>query len=163
MYRINPETGEVLVPHLFEDGTYGAADPKFGKTRHHITNRVIAANIDVLREYFREGWPIWMSIRGTRDRRLISNGITNAYPPSAGPTSYKVPQAEFAATQPRVRIVEQNPKSLVHVVPAAAPVTVGVTEYLRILASMTPVEVAAEIDNPLRLLMGTCFHKVEAH
>src|SRR5271168_3688909 len=80
MYRINPETGEVLVPHLFEDGTYGAANPKFGKTRHHITNRVIAANIDVLREYFPEGWPIWMSIRGTRDRRLISNGITNADP-----------------------------------------------------------------------------------
>ena len=30
MYRINPKTGEILAPHLFEDGTCGAADPNLG-------------------------------------------------------------------------------------------------------------------------------------
>ena len=159
MYRINPETGEVLVPHVFEDDAYGAADPDLGKKRHHIANRVVAASIEELKEYLRKGWPVWMSIRGTRDRRLISKGIIDADPPQAEPAPCVVPHAKIVAARPLARMVERKPVQFVRVAPEAEPVAGTVTEYLQIVASMSQAEVAAEIDNPRRLLMGTHVHK----
>jgi hypothetical protein len=156
VYRINPETGEVFVPHVFEDDAYGAADPDLGKRRHHIANRVVAASIEELKEYLRKGWPVWMSIRGTRNRRLISKGIIDADPPQAEPAPYVVPQARMVAARPLARMVERKPIQFVPVAPATAG---RVTEYLQIIASMSQAEVAAETDNPRRLLMGTYVHR----
>jgi hypothetical protein len=157
VHRINPETGEVLVPHVFDDNAYGAADPSLGKKRHHIANRVVAASIEELKEYLRKGWPVWMSIRGTRDRRLISKGIIDTDPPQA--ERDLVPQAKIVTAQPLARMVERKPVQSVPVAPARGPVAGRVTEYLQIVASMSQAEIAAETDNPRRLLMGTHVHK----
>lgn len=160
MYRINPETGEILVPHVFDDGTYGAADPKLGKRRHHIANRVVAESIEELKEYLREGWPVWMSIRGTRDRRLISKGIIDADPPQSESASYVAPQAKIVTAQPLARAAV---KELVQLVPIARSAGTigpgGVTECLQIIASMSEAEIAAETDSPRRLLMASHVHK----
>ncbi|MGJ0452352.1 MAG: hypothetical protein ACR65T_03840 [Methylocystis sp.] len=159
MHRINPETGEVLVPHVFDDGTYGAADPKLGKRRHHIANRVVAESIEELKEYLRKGWPVWMSIRGTKDRRLISKGIIDADPPQSESAPCVAPQAEIIAAQSIPRVPAQGHMQFVPIVRSAGAVTREVTECLQIIASMSEAEVSAEIDDPRRLLMATHVHK----
>ncbi len=159
MHRINPETGEVLVPHVFDDGTYGAADPKLGKRRHHIANRVIVESIEELKEYLRKGWPVWMSIRGTRDRRLISKGIIDADPPQSESTPYVAPQANIVTAQSVPRTAAKELVRLVPIVRSAGAIAGGVAECLQIIASMAEAEVAAETDSPRRLLMATHVHK----
>jgi hypothetical protein len=159
VYRINPETGEVLFPHVFEDGTYGAADPDLGKQRHHIANRVVAASIEELKEYRRRGWPVWMSIRGTRDRRLISKGIVDSDPPQDEPAPRDDQEAKSFAAQPLAQMTERQPSEFLPIVLATNPVAGGVTEYLRIIAAMSDAEVAAETDNPRRLLIETHVYK----
>ena len=159
MYRINTATGKVLVPHVFEDGTYGVADPDLGKQRHHIANRVIAASIEELKEYLRRGWPVWMSIRGTRARRLISKGIVDSDPPQEGPAARYDQQVKFFVTQPLAQMIERKPLEFAPMAPATKPVADGVTEYLQIIAAMSEAEVVAETDHPRRLLMGTHVYK----
>jgi hypothetical protein len=159
VYRTNPETGEVLIPHLFEDGTYGAADPTLGKQRHHIANRVVAPSIQELKEYFRRGWPVWMSTRGTRDRRLISKGIVDSDPPQGGRAPRDSQQAESLAAQPLVQITEGQTLSVLPMALATNPGAGGMIEYLRIVAAMSEAEVAAEADCPRRLLIGTHMYK----
>ncbi|MGA8900777.1 MAG: hypothetical protein WB528_14965, partial [Bradyrhizobium sp.] len=163
MYRINPETGEVLVPHLFEDGAYGAADPSLGNRRHHIANRVVARSIEELKGFLSKGWPIWMSIRGTRDRRLISKGIIDADPPRDRSVPFVNPEVKVVAARGVAGTVENRSIVPPHapVARAIEPVASSASEYLRIIASLSPAEVAAETDNPRRLRMGTHIHKLK--
>jgi len=155
MYRILPETGEILVPHVFEDGRFGVADPANGKKRHHIGLKVPVDTIEELREYLRRGWPIWMSIRGTRDRRLISNGIVDAPPPD-GPAA-PVPRDDApAARAPRARAAaapapEETPAFLA---PEAEAGELA-RKYLPVIASMTEAEAERECASPSRLLMSS--------
>lgn len=163
MYRIHPDTGEILVPHLFEDDTYGAADPNLGNRRHHIANRVVARSIEELRGFFLKGWPIWMSIRGTRDRRLISKGIIDGDPPRTKPVPSvdRVPKAvtgSLVAGTIEKKVVASAAAPIARTIEPAAKST---TEYLRTIASMSPTEVAAEIDSPLMLLMDTHLYKLK--
>lgn len=149
MYRIHPGTGEVLVPHVFEDGLFGAADPANGRERHHIANRVAVEGVDGLRECLRKGWPVWMSIRGTRDRRLVSKGIVDGNPPEGhvahvpAPAARprRVPQAGLPAAEP----------------PPASPVEAGkdAKGFLRLIASMSDGEAAEELARPRRLLVAS--------
>jgi len=155
MYRIHSDSGEILVPHRFEDGMYGAADPAHGNKRHHMTNRVPVPDLKTLREYHLRGWPIWMSIRGTRDRRLISRGIIDAEPPAGnGP--------EGPLDRPDVRPAEiiQPTAPL----PAASASDPGISSetrnvdtaaYLELLKEMSEQEIKAECDNPARLLLAS--------
>ncbi len=163
VYRIHPDTGEILVPHLFEDGSYGAADPNLGDRRHHIANRVVAGSIEELRGFFLKGWPIWMSIRGTRDRRLISKGIIDADPPHAKPAPSVDPVPKTVTGSRAVGTVEKKivASAAVPAARAIEPVTRSTAEYLRIIASMPPTEVAAEIENPRMLLMDTHVYKLK--
>lgn len=162
MYRINPDTGEILIPHLFEDGTYGAADPNLGNRRHHIANRVVAGSIEELREFFHKGWPIWMSLIGTRDRRLISKGIINADPPQTKPVRSFDPVPKIVTGSRLSGMVEKKSISSAPVPGARGigPVASDAAEYLRTIASMSSTEIAAEIDNPRMLLMDTHVHKL---
>lgn len=135
------------MPHLFEDGLYGAADPANGKQRHHIGKRVPVADIEGLRECLRMGWPIWMSIRGTRDRRLVSKGVVDAEAPD-GPAVVVPAPRRAAVPAARVEAAVSLPES-------ALPVGRDASGFLAEIARMTEREAIEEIAHPRRLLMAS--------
>lgn len=111
MHRIHPQTGETLVPYRFPDGTFGAADPALGNKKHHSANRISVESETRLRDLMLQGYPIWMAIQGTRDRRLISKGIVDAPPPLEGGEHQKVAEEVTASgfpTPPKTA-VERTP------------------------------------------------------
>ena len=101
-----------------------------------------------------------MSIRGTRDRRLISKGIIDSEPAQAVQFPPVGPKAKIVTRQPVVEVGEG--KAAVSVAPpitrAVEATACSATEYLRIIHSMSPAEIAAEGSNPDRLLILLC-HK----
>lgn len=154
MYRIHPDTGEILVPHVFDDGSFGAADPANGSKRHHIANRVPVNGVEGLRECVRKGWPIWMSIRGTRDRRLVSKGIVDAAAPGE-PAAAPAPRP----ARPARAVQEPVPAPPAHTFPAS-PVEAGTEakEFLSIIAALSDREIDQELERPRRLLVATHRH-----
>ncbi|MHB9469164.1 uracil-DNA glycosylase family protein [Mesorhizobium sp. W050] len=164
MYRIKADTGEILVPHRFADTTYGAADPALGRERHHIANRVKATTLDELRTYLRRGWPIWMEIRGTRDRRLISADIVDAEPPALGdavpaePVSRQISIERVVKPAPAQKVPWQNAPIASHTERTLAS-SGNDKDYIRLVREISLAELAGEIENPRTLLMGSHVYK----
>lgn len=172
MYRIHPDTGEVLVPYMFADGTYGAADPALGSKRHHVSSRIVAEDIAGLRKLFLKGFPIWMSVRGTRDRRLISKGIVDAEPPLEAQAISVVPtfvpagrSVEVLAVSPPCVTFSKPENPLVStradVLPIMGQPNEIAAHYLQIIETMSPADVEREIEAPRKLLIGAHVHRTK--
>lgn len=68
MKRINPETGEIFLPHRFRDGNFRVADPAKGNVKHHARNQIAVATAAEVKEMLKDGFLLRM--RGADSGRI---------------------------------------------------------------------------------------------
>lgn len=116
MKRYHPETGELFLPHRYEDGRYRVADPKLGTAKHHAKNQIPVSSEGALQDYVRHGYHVRMRGADSGQVNLIrpEEVVFGAAPPvSSSPVVEQPGEAPTSRTRPEAisaRTARQLPR-----------------------------------------------------
>lgn len=121
MKRHHPVTGEVFVPHLYDDGRYRVADPSLRAVKHHSKNQISVSSLSDLVSYVQRGFHVRM--------RGVDSGQVNLIRPGEIelPAAPSIPEALPNAGIPRMPVASQA-----LVVPTEAPAVGFLPDHGRI-------------------------------
>ena len=71
MKRYHSQTGELFLPHQYEDGLYRVADPAHGRVKHHSKHQIAVASMSELIGYVQRGFHVRMRGADTGQVNLI--------------------------------------------------------------------------------------------